>query len=149
MMVYAGQSNRTGVAGMWGKSPHVSCTTPISASGEGSLGIYYNQAKPATRVARARHVSIRAELSRLAEVQHTQIPLGHVSKPPELGAVIEKNHMERVLGYIDLGVKEGAKIALGGRQRWWRPAGSISTNDPRRGATTCASRKRRSSAVSS
>jgi len=30
--------------------------------------------------------------------------------------VIEKGHMERVLGYIELGVKEGARIAHGGKR---------------------------------
>jgi len=52
----------------------------------------------------------------IAAVQKAQIPLGHpFDAAAQLGALIEERHMQRVLGYISLGVKEGARIAHGGK----------------------------------
>jgi len=64
------------------------------------------------------HGSIREALVRkIAEVQKAQIPLGHpFDAGAQLGALIEERHMERVLRYIDLGVKEGAHVAHGGKR---------------------------------
>jgi gamma-glutamyl-gamma-aminobutyraldehyde dehydrogenase len=82
-------------------------------------GIYYNQGETCHAGSRVlAQESIRAELvQKIAAAQRAQIPLGHPFEAgSQLGAVIEKSHMERVLGYIALGEREGAKIALGGRQ---------------------------------
>ena len=122
MLVYAGQSNMKRVAlECGGKSPHVVMPdADLRAAAEGiAWGIYYNQGETCHAGSRVlAHESIRAELVRLiAEVQQTQIPLGHpFDASAQLGAVIEKGHMERVLGYIDIGVKEGARIAHGGKR---------------------------------
>ena len=53
-----------------------------------------------------------------------QIPLGHpFDAGAQLGALIEERHMQRVLGYIDLGVKEGARIAHGGKRAFVETGG--------------------------
>ena len=122
MMVYAGQSNMKRVSlECGGKSPHVVMPdADLRKAAEAiAWGIYYNQGETCHAGSRVlAHASIRAELvAAIADVQRTQIPLGHpFEASAQLGALIEKSHMDRVLSYIEIGVKEGAKIALGGRQ---------------------------------
>jgi gamma-glutamyl-gamma-aminobutyraldehyde dehydrogenase len=122
MMVYSGQSNMKRVSlECGGKSPHVvAADADLRKAAEAiAWGIFYNQGETCHAGSRVlAHESIRAELvAAIAEVQRTQIALGHpFEAASQLSAVIEKSHMERVLGYIELGVKEGAKIALGGHQ---------------------------------
>jgi gamma-glutamyl-gamma-aminobutyraldehyde dehydrogenase len=122
MMVYSGQSNMKRVSlECGGKSPHVvAADADLRKAAEAiAWGIFYNQGETCHAGSRVIvHESIRAELvAAIAEVQRTQIALGHpFEAASQLSAVIEKSHMERVLGYIELGVKEGAKIALGGHQ---------------------------------
>ena len=122
MMVYAGQSNMKRVSlECGGKSPHVVMPdADIGAAAEAiAWGIYYNQGETCHAGSRVIvHESIRARLvEAIADVQRKQIPLGHpFESASQLGAVVEKGHMERVLGYIDIGVKEGARIAHGGKR---------------------------------
>src|SRR6516162_7213310 len=120
MLVYAGQSNMKRVAlECGGKSPHVVMPdADLDAAAEAiAWGIYYNQGETCHAGSRVlAHVSIREELvQKIADAQKAQIPLGHpFDARAQLGALIEERHMERVLGYIDLGVREGARIAHGG-----------------------------------
>ena len=122
MMIYAGQSNMKRVAlECGGKSPHVvMADADITAAAEAiAWGIYYNQGETCHAGSRVVvHESVQAKLgAAIAEAQRTQIPIGHpFEAASQLGALVEKGHMERVLGYIDIGVKEGAKIALGGKR---------------------------------
>ena len=122
MLTYAGQSNMKRVSlECGGKSPHVVMPdADLRKAAEAiAWGIYYNQGETCHAGSRVLvQESIRAELvAAIAEVQRTQIPLGHpFEAASQLGAVIEKSHMERVLGYIELGQKEGAKVALGGNR---------------------------------
>ncbi len=122
MLVYSGQSNMKRVSlECGGKSPHVVMPdADIKSAAEAiAWGIFYNQGETCHAGSRViAHESIRAELvAAIAEAQRTQIPLGHpFDAASQLGAVIEKGHMDRVLGYIDIGVKEGARIALGGQR---------------------------------
>jgi len=122
MMVYAGQSNMKRVSlECGGKSPHVVMPdADIAAAAEAiAWGIYYNQGETCHAGSRVIvHESIRARLvAAIADVQRKQIPLGHpFEAASQLGAVVEKGHMERVLRYIDIGVKEGARIAHGGKR---------------------------------
>jgi gamma-glutamyl-gamma-aminobutyraldehyde dehydrogenase len=122
MMVYAGQSNMKRVAlECGGKSPHVVMPdADLDAAAEAiAWGIYYNQGETCHAGSRVlAHGSIREALVRkIAEAQKAQIPLGHpFDAGAQLGALIEERHMERVLGYIELGVKEGARVAHGGKR---------------------------------
>ena len=104
-----------------GKSPHVVMPdADLDAAAEAiAWGIYYNQGETCHAGSRVlAHASIREALvEKIAQVQKAQIPLGHpFDADAQLGALIEERHMERVLGYIDLGVKEGARIAHGGKR---------------------------------
>jgi len=122
MLVYSGQSNMKRVSlECGGKSPHVvMADADIRAAAEAiAWGIYYNQGETCHAGSRVlAQSSIRAALvAAIADVQRTQIPLGHpFEASAQLGAVVEKRHMERVLSYIELGVREGAKVALGGKR---------------------------------
>ncbi len=122
MMTYAGSSNMKRVAlECGGKSPHVVMPdADLEAAAEGiAWGIYYNQGETCHAGSRVlAHASIRAALvAKIAEVQRAEIPLGHPFDPnAQLGAMIDQRQMERVLGFIELGVKEGARVALGGKR---------------------------------
>jgi 4-(gamma-glutamylamino)butanal dehydrogenase len=122
MLVYAGQSNMKRVAlECGGKSPHVVMPdADLDAAAEGiAWGIYYNQGETCHAGSRVlAHSSIREALvKKIAEVQTAQIPLGHpFDAGAQLGAMVEERQMDRVLGYIALGVKEGARIAHGGKR---------------------------------
>ena len=122
MLTYAGASNmKRVVLECGGKSPHVVMPDADldAAAAAIAWGIYYNQGETCHAGSRVlAHESIRAALvEKIAAAQRAQIPLGHpFDASAQLGAVIEKRHMERVLAFIELGVKEGARIALGGRR---------------------------------
>ena len=122
MLTYAGRSNMKRVSlECGGKSPHVVMPdADLRKAAEAiAWGIYYNQGETCHAGSRVlAHESIRAELvAAIADVQRKQIPLGHpFEAASQLGALIEKSHMERVLGYIELGQREGAKVALGGKR---------------------------------
>jgi gamma-glutamyl-gamma-aminobutyraldehyde dehydrogenase len=122
MMSYAGESNMKRVAlECGGKSPHVvMADADLQSAAEAiAWGIFYNQGETCHAGSRVlAHASIRAELiAAIAQVQRTQIPLGHpFEASAQLGAVVEERHMQRVLSYIELGVEEGATLALGGKR---------------------------------
>jgi 4-(gamma-glutamylamino)butanal dehydrogenase len=122
MLRYSGESNMKRVSlECGGKSPHVvMADADLKAAAEAiAWGIYYNQGETCHAGSRVLvHSSVRAKLvEAIAEVARTQIPLGHpFEAASQMGALIEKHHMERVLFYIELGAREGAHVALGGRQ---------------------------------
>ncbi len=122
MMAYAGQSNMKRVAlECGGKSPHVvMADADVDAAAEAiAWGIYYNQGETCHAGSRVlAHASIREALvKKIVAVQQAQIPLGHpFDASARLGAMVDERQMERVLGYIELGVREGARVVLGGRR---------------------------------
>jgi acyl-CoA reductase-like NAD-dependent aldehyde dehydrogenase len=122
MLVYAGQSNMKRIAlECGGKSPHVvmaDADLDEAASGI-AWGLYYNQGETCHAGSRVlAHPSVKdALIERIAKVARREIPLGHPLDPAsQMGALIEKAHMERVLSYLDIGVREGARVACGGRR---------------------------------
>ena len=122
MLAYAGQSNMKRVAlECGGKSPHiVMADADLDAAASGiAWGIYYNQGETCHAGSRVLvHASVKDRLiEKIAEVAQREIPLGHPLDPAsQMGALIETSHMRRVLSYLDIGVKEGARIAFGGRR---------------------------------
>ena len=38
-----------------------------------------------------------------------------MDKQSEMGPLVTKDHLEKVKGYVDIGVKEGAKLIVDGR----------------------------------
>jgi gamma-glutamyl-gamma-aminobutyraldehyde dehydrogenase len=122
MLRYAGDSNMKRVSlECGGKSPHIVMPdADIAAAAEGiAWGIYYNQGETCHAGSRVlAHASVREKLvAAIADVAAKQIPIGHpLEAASQMGAVIEEHHMNRVLNYIEIGKKEGAKVALGGRR---------------------------------
>ena len=122
MMVYAGQSNMKRVSlECGGKSPHVVMPdADLRKAAEAiAWGIYYNQGETCHAGSRVlAHESIRARLvaqSPRFSARRSRSAT-RSTRPRSSARLIEQSHMERVLGYIELGVKEGARIALGGKQ---------------------------------
>ena len=54
-------------------------------------------------------------VSRLSEKAETLKIGPGMDKSSEMGPLVTKEHLEKVKGYVDLGVKEGAKLVLDGR----------------------------------
>ncbi len=103
-----------------GKSPQVVLAdADLDGAAEAiAWGIYYNQGETChagSRVVVEKKVH-GALVERVIKAA-AAIPLGPPLDPAsQMGALIERKHMERVLGYIDLGVAEGARVALGGKR---------------------------------
>jgi gamma-glutamyl-gamma-aminobutyraldehyde dehydrogenase len=122
MLKYAAESNIKRVAlELGGKSAQIVMPdADLDKAAEAiAWSIYYNQGQTCHAGSRVlAHRSIKAELvQKIATVAKAQIPQGHSFDPhAQMAAMVEKKHMERVLDYIAIGEKEGAKLALGGKQ---------------------------------
>jgi acyl-CoA reductase-like NAD-dependent aldehyde dehydrogenase len=120
MLRYAGESNMKRVSlECGGKSPHVVLAdADLGAAAEAiAWGIYYNAGETCNAGSRVIvHASVKDELLAGIARATQKIPLGNPFDPAtQMGALIDEGHMRRVLGYIDVGVREGARIALGGK----------------------------------
>jgi acyl-CoA reductase-like NAD-dependent aldehyde dehydrogenase len=121
MLRYASESNLKRVAlECGGKTPQVVfADADLEAAAYGiAWGIYYNSGETCHAGSRLIvHESVREGLLEAICRVTATITLGHPLEPTtQMGALIDAGHMQRVLGYIDSGVREGARIALGGRQ---------------------------------
>jgi acyl-CoA reductase-like NAD-dependent aldehyde dehydrogenase len=121
MLRYAADSNLKRVAlECGGKTPQVVfADADLEAAAAGiAWGIYYNSGQTCHAGSRLIvHESVREALLAAIRRVTASITLGHPLEPgTQMGALIDANHMQRVLGFIDSGVREGAHIALGGRQ---------------------------------
>ncbi|HUG60195.1 MAG TPA: aldehyde dehydrogenase family protein, partial [Methylomirabilota bacterium] len=68
---------------------------------------------------------IRDELVERIAAHAGGITLGHALDPSsKMAARVEKKHADRVLAYLDAWVKEGARVALGGRRVDALPGGA-------------------------
>ncbi|HTV51047.1 MAG TPA: aldehyde dehydrogenase [Steroidobacteraceae bacterium] len=121
MLRYASESNLKRVAlELGGKSPQVVLEdADVEAAAEAiAWGIYYNSGE--TCSAGSRVIVARSLQERLIEAVakvSARITLGDPLDPAtEMGALIDAGHLQRVLGYVQSGVREGARIALGGRR---------------------------------
>jgi gamma-glutamyl-gamma-aminobutyraldehyde dehydrogenase len=121
MLRYAADSNLKRVAlECGGKTPQVVfADADLEAAAYGiAWGIYYNSGETCHAGSRLIvHESVREALLEAIRRVTATITLGHPLEPTtQMGALIDQGHMQRVLGYIDSGVRDGAHIALGGRQ---------------------------------
>ncbi len=121
MLRYAGESNMKRVAlECGGKSPHVVLAdADLAAAASGiAWGIYYNQGETCHAGSRLIvHDAVRAQLLQEIRKVAATITLGHPLEPgTQMGALIDDAHMRRVLGYIDIGIKQGAEVTLGGKR---------------------------------
>jgi acyl-CoA reductase-like NAD-dependent aldehyde dehydrogenase len=120
MMTYAGQSNmkRLGLE-CGGKSPVVVLAdADIEAAASAiAWGIYYNQGQTChacSRVIADRRIKDKL-VAAIGQVA-SSLKLGHPLDPAtQIGALIDTRHCDRVFGYIETGLKEGARLALGGK----------------------------------
>ncbi len=121
MMRYASESNLKRVAlELGGKSPHlVLPDADLEAAASGiAWGIYYNSGETCHAGSRViAHEDVRERLIAAIKRVADTITLGHPLDPStQMGALIDAKHLERVLGYVESGVREGARIAHGGRR---------------------------------
>jgi acyl-CoA reductase-like NAD-dependent aldehyde dehydrogenase len=130
MLTASGASNMKRVAlECGGKSPQVvlaDCGDLDVAASAIAWGIFYNQGE--TCHAGSRLIvdrRIRDELvGRIAD-HAAAITLGHSLDPgSRMAALVEKKHADRVISYIEGGVREGARIALGGQRADDLPGGA-------------------------
>ena len=122
MMRYASESNIKRVTlELGGKSAQIVMPdADLDAAAEAiAWSIYYNQGQTCHAGSRVlAHRSIRkALIEKIVKVTAARIPQGHSFDPAaQMGAMVEQKQMERVLDYIEVGKKEGASLALGGKQ---------------------------------
>jgi gamma-glutamyl-gamma-aminobutyraldehyde dehydrogenase len=121
MLRYAADSNLKRVAlECGGKTPQVVfADADLAAAAYGiAWGIYYNSGETCHAGSRLIvHESVREALLDAIRRVTATITLGHPLEPTtQMGALIDQGHMQRVLGYIDSGVRDGARIVLGGHQ---------------------------------
>ncbi|HUG63156.1 MAG TPA: aldehyde dehydrogenase family protein, partial [Methylomirabilota bacterium] len=130
MLTASGASNMKRVAlECGGKSPQIvlaDCGDLDAAASAIAWGIFYNQGE--TCHAGSRLIvdrRIRDELVERIAAHAGGITLGHALDPSsKMAALVEKKHADRVLAYLDAGVKEGARVALGGRRVDALPGGA-------------------------
>jgi gamma-glutamyl-gamma-aminobutyraldehyde dehydrogenase len=121
MLRYAGESNLKRVAlECGGKTPQVVfADADLEAAAYGiAWGIYYNSGETCHAGSRliVHHAAKQPLLDAIRRVT-TTITLGHPLEPAtQMGALIDEAHMRRVLGFIDSGVKQGARVVLGGKR---------------------------------
>jgi acyl-CoA reductase-like NAD-dependent aldehyde dehydrogenase len=121
MLRYAGESNLKRVAlECGGKTPQVVfADADLEAAAYGiAWGIYYNSGETCHAGSRliVHHAAKQPLLDAIRRVTAT-ITLGHPLEPAtQMGALIDEAHMRRVLGFIDSGVKQGARVVLGGKR---------------------------------
>jgi acyl-CoA reductase-like NAD-dependent aldehyde dehydrogenase len=130
MLVAAGETNMKRVAlECGGKSPHVvlaDCGDLDAVASAIAWGIFYNQGETCHAGSRViAHRSIREALVERIAAHAAGITLGHALDPSSrMAALVEKRHADRVLAYLDSGVREGARVALGGRRADHLPGGA-------------------------
>jgi acyl-CoA reductase-like NAD-dependent aldehyde dehydrogenase len=121
MLRYAGESNLKRVAlELGGKTPQVVFRgADLKSAAEGiAWGIYYNSGETCHAGSRLIvHESVREALLQEIRRVTATITLGHPLEPTtQMGALIDEGHMRRVLSYIEGGIRDGARLTLGGHQ---------------------------------
>jgi gamma-glutamyl-gamma-aminobutyraldehyde dehydrogenase len=121
MLVYAGQSNMKRVTTeCGGKSPQIvlaDCDDLDTAAATSVGGIYGNQGEVCSAGSRilVERPIYDAFIEKFAEAAKTAHRPGDPLDPETtMGPLVTTEQQERVLRYIDIGQKEGAKLAFGG-----------------------------------
>jgi gamma-glutamyl-gamma-aminobutyraldehyde dehydrogenase/4-guanidinobutyraldehyde dehydrogenase/NAD-dependent aldehyde dehydrogenase len=121
-MRYSGESNLKAISlECGGKSPNIifADAPNLDAAAEASAsGIFFNSGQVCVAASRLLieeriHDQFLDKMKKLAEAYCPGDPL---DAKTAMGTMVDKEHTERVLGYIGKGEKEGANLALGGRQ---------------------------------
>ncbi|HEY3639104.1 MAG TPA: aldehyde dehydrogenase [Rhizomicrobium sp.] len=119
---YAGESNMKIVSlECGGKTPNIvfADTKDLDAAAKGAAsGIFYNSGQVCVAASRLLveekiHDAFVEKVKAMANVFRPGDPLDTETK---MGSMVDKTQMERVLSYVDQGKKDGASLAIGGRQ---------------------------------
>jgi acyl-CoA reductase-like NAD-dependent aldehyde dehydrogenase len=128
---YSGESNMKQV---WlecgGKSPNIVLADAPNldvAARRTAFGIWFNQGEVCTAGSRLIvEDKIKDEfLAKVMAIGQKMMPGDPLDPKTQMGAMVDENQTKRVMGYIDAGQKEGAKLAMGGKQVHIDNAGSF------------------------
>ncbi len=119
---YAGESNMKHVAlETGGKSPNIvfgDVADINHAAATAAAGVFYNSGQVCTAATR---IIVQEKI----KDQFVELVAKHADKwrpkdpldpKTSMGSMVDEGQMERVLGYIDIGRKEGARVAFGGER---------------------------------
>jgi acyl-CoA reductase-like NAD-dependent aldehyde dehydrogenase len=119
---YAGESNMKHVAlETGGKSPNIvfgDVADINHAAATAAAGVFYNSGQVCTAATRIIvQEKIKDQFVELV-AKHAEKwrPKDPLDPKTAMGAMVDEGQMDRVLGYIDIGRKEGAKVAFGGER---------------------------------
>jgi acyl-CoA reductase-like NAD-dependent aldehyde dehydrogenase len=122
VMQYAAMSNLKKVSlECGGKSPNIvlaDCPDLDKAATAAAYAIFFNQGEMCSAGSRLLvEASIKdAMLEKIAAVGRQMVPGDPLDPATKLGAIVDETQMKRVLSYIDVGMADGATVALGGKQ---------------------------------
>ncbi len=108
-----------------GKSPNIVFDDADlkQAVAGGAFGIFYTQGENCNAGSRLLvHERVYDEFmaGMLAAVQRLRI-LPPLDEKSQMGALISKAHLDKVAGYVEVGLKEGARVAVGGQRMRGEP----------------------------
>ncbi|MGE3875684.1 MAG: aldehyde dehydrogenase family protein, partial [Parvibaculaceae bacterium] len=119
---YAGESNMKHVAlETGGKSPNIvfgDVADINHAAATAAAGVFYNSGQVCTAATRIIvQEKIKDQFIELvAKHADKWRPKDPLDPKTAMGSMVDEGQMDRVLGYIDIGRKEGAKVAFGGER---------------------------------
>jgi acyl-CoA reductase-like NAD-dependent aldehyde dehydrogenase len=128
---YSGESNMKQV---WlecgGKSPNIVLGDAPNldvAAQRTAFGIWFNQGEVCTAGSRLIvEDKIKDQfLEKVMAIGQKMMPGDPLDPKTQMGAMVDENQTRRVMGYIEAGQKEGAKLAMGGKQVHIDNAGSF------------------------
>ncbi len=104
-----------------GKSPNIvlaDCPDLAQAAQAAAAAIFFNQGEMCSAGSRLLvHESVREPLlEQITAIGRGLAPDDPLDPRTRLGAIVDEAQTRRVLGYIDAGVREGARLALGGQR---------------------------------
>jgi len=95
-----------------------------------AYGIWYNQGETCNAGSRVIvHESVKDELIEKLRPWAEKLAPGNPLDPASpLGSLIDESHLQKVLGYVELGVQQGATVAIGGQRVMQESGGAFMQN---------------------
>jgi len=122
VMQYAAQSNLKRVSlECGGKSPNIvmaDCPDLARAARAAAAAIFFNQGEMCSAGSRllVQEPVREALLAQIVAIGRGMAPADPLDPDTTMGAIVDETQMRRVLDYIEAGVREGARLTLGGRR---------------------------------
>jgi gamma-glutamyl-gamma-aminobutyraldehyde dehydrogenase len=122
MLEYAGRSNLKRVFNeLGGKSAFLvfdDCADPARAARTAATSVFYNQGQSCNAPTRVLvHESLADEfVARVCAEAPKRAPGDPLDAGTLTGAVVDETQLRTVLGYVETGVREGARLAAGGKR---------------------------------